>query len=111
MDLERLIVSIEKLKPSSRPHWGKMSAAQMLKHCNRHTKIYCNPPRPGLFRHLLTLTIGKLHLCYVKYYINYDIDRYTKNAYAPNFLKTSRLEGLDFNNEKNNLIQQLKFVF
>ena len=111
MDLEILVQSIEKLTPTSKPNWGLMNATQMLKHCNRHTKMYCTQRKTGFFGNLLTLTFGKMHLFYVKYIIRYDIKRYAKNSYSPKFLKTSKLEGLDFEYEKKKLIEQLNFVY
>ena len=110
MNLERLINAIESLEPSSIPKWGKMSSVQMLKHCNRHTKFYYNQKKRGVLSNLLTLTFGKMHLFYVKYYIRYDINRYSRNSYSPKFLLTSNLQDLDFGHEKKILIEHLKFV-
>ncbi|GIR11691.1 MAG: hypothetical protein CM15mP23_02660 [Cryomorphaceae bacterium] len=31
---------------------GKMSASQMLKHCNKHTKLYCDESKIGLYHSL-----------------------------------------------------------
>lgn len=111
MDLDLLVRSIENLTPMTKPRWGVMSASQMLKHCNRHTKLYCSQRRSSFFGNLLTLTLGKGHLIYVKYIVRYDIKRYAKNSYTPKFFRTSELKDLDFDQEKKRLIEQLNFVF
>ncbi len=111
MDLDLLLRSIEHLSPMTKPRWGVMNPSQMLKHCNRHTKMYCSGRKTGFFGNLLTLTLGKGHLIYIKYIVRYDINRYAKNSYTPKFLRTSELKDLDFDHEKKRLIQQLNFVF
>ena len=111
MDLNLLLQSIENLNPQTKPRWGVMNASQMLKHCNRHTKMYCSQIKAGFFGNLLTVTLGKGHLVYIKYIVRYDINRYAKNSYTPKFLRTSELKDLDFHQEKNRLIEQLNFVF
>lgn len=46
---QALITRIEQLNPGARPKWGKMSAAQMLAHCNvTYEMIFENiHPKPG----------------------------------------------------------------
>ena len=41
-NIENLILSINRLKADSKPNWGVMNCSQMLKHCNRQAKLYCN---------------------------------------------------------------------
>ena len=42
MNTQILIKSINNLEVKKNLIWGEMSASQMLKHCNKHTKLYCN---------------------------------------------------------------------
>lgn len=110
MNLENLIQSINRLKVDSQPKWGKMSAPQMLKHCNKQVKLYCNESKFGLVSFFRTLCIGKLHLFYVKYVVRYDIHRYKKNSYSPGILKTTKIHEINFEEEKRRLIGQLEYV-
>ena len=80
LDIKQLKISLEKLKADTKPRWGRMNSSQMLKHCNRQAKLYCNEYNSNFFVLILAHTIGKLHLLYVKYYINYDINKYKKNS-------------------------------
>ena len=41
-NLQHLILSINQLKVDTKPSWVNMNCAQMLKHCNRQAKLYCN---------------------------------------------------------------------
>ena len=52
MNTKILIKSINNLEVNAKPKWGEMSASQMLKHCNKHTKLYCNESKEGLYHFL-----------------------------------------------------------
>ena len=110
MEIEELKLSLAKLKIDSKPQWGKMTSAQMLKHCNRQAKLYCNEYSSNVYTMFLANTIGKLHLFYVKYYLNYNIYRYKKNSAGLKFLDTTKLLNLDFEEEKQKLIQRHNYV-
>ena len=107
MNTEILIKSIDNLEINSKPKWGKMSASQMLKHCNKHSKLYCNESKRGFVSFFKTLLLGKIHLFYVKYYVRYDIHKYKKNSYSPSILRTSNTKDINFNEEKKRLISQI----
>ena len=107
MNTQILIKSINNLEVNAKPKWGEMSASQMLKHCNKHTKLYCNESKRGLVSFFRTLILGKTHLFYVKYYVRYDIHKYKKNSYSPSILRTLNSKGINFNEEKNRLISQI----
>ena len=64
MDIKQLKISLEKLKADTKPRWGRMNSSQMLKHCNRQAKLYCNEYKSNFFVLILAHTIGKLHLLY-----------------------------------------------
>ncbi len=110
-NIENLISSINRLKPDSKPNWGVMNCSQMLKHCNRQAKLYCNEYKTSYKSFFLANTLGKIHLFYLKYIIQYDINKYKKNSRGLSFLNTSNIENIDFEEEKNKLIKRLKFVY
>ena len=107
MNTHTLIESINNLEVNAKPKWGKMSASQMLKHCNKHTKLYCDESKRGFVSFFKTLILGKIHLFYVKYYVRYDILKYMKNSYSPSILRTSNTTNINFNDEKKRLISQI----
>ena len=77
-NIEYLISSINRIKADSKPNWGVMTCSQMLKHCNRQAKLYCNEYETSYKSFFLANTLGKIHLFYLKYIIQYDINKYTK---------------------------------
>tara|TARA_B100000674_G_scaffold92244_1_gene64840 strand:- start:616 stop:1074 length:459 start_codon:yes stop_codon:yes gene_type:complete len=109
-ELEILVNSINKLKASSEPSWGIMTSPQMLKHCNRQAKLYCNEYKSNFYTKILANTIGKMHLIYVKHIIKYDIHKYRKNSAGLKFLNTSKMNNLNFEEERKELIKRLQFV-
>ena len=66
-ELDILVNSTNKLKVSSKPSWGIMTSSQMLKHCNRQAKLYCNEYKTSYKSFFLANTLGKIHLFYLKY--------------------------------------------
>ena len=75
---------INRLKVDTKPNWGVMNCSQMLKHCNRQAKLYCNEYKTS-YLSFLANTIGKIHLFYLKYIIQYDINKYKKNTKGLSF--------------------------
>ena len=109
-ELEILVSSVNKLRASSEPSWGIMTSPQMLKHCNRQAKLYCNEYKSNFYTKILANTIGKMHLIYVKHIIKYDIHKYRKNLAGIKFLNTSKMNNLNFEEERKELIKRLQFV-
>ena len=109
-ELEILVSSVNKLKASSKPAWGIMTSPQMLKHCNRQAKLYCNEYKSNFYTKILANTIGKMHLFYVKYIVKYDIHKYRKNSTGLKFLNTSKMDNINFEEERKELIKRLQFV-
>ena len=56
-NLQHLISSINQLKVDTKPIWGTMNCAQMLKHCNRQAKLYCNEYKTSY----MSLILGQHH--------------------------------------------------
>lgn len=54
-EAETYVSRINKLSPETKANWGKMSAAQMLAHCNvTYELVYDNKhPKPGAFTKLI----------------------------------------------------------
>ena len=110
INIEKLLTSLNSLKDSSKAHWGVMSSSQMLKHCNRHTKLFCNEYNSNLFHKIAAMIYGKYHLLNIKYILKFDIKKFRGNSKTPDFLITSSLKDIDFENEKNLLIERLKYL-
>ena len=109
MEIKQLKISLEKLKVDTKPRWGRMNSSQMLKHCNKQAKLYCNEYKSNFFVLILANTLGKLHLFYIKYYISYDIKKY-KNSRGLRILDTTKIQEIDFEEEKQKLIKRHIYV-
>lgn len=96
---DSIISRIEKLQPSTTPKWGKMSASQMLAHCNVTYEMAFEDtiPRPGFIKKLL------LNLFVKKSVLNEK--PYPKNSpTAPQF---QIKEDKNFTKEKQRLIDYI----
>lgn len=92
---------INRLAPTTRPLWGKMSVDQMLAHCNvTYELVYTDKhPRPKnpFIRWVLKTYVKKMVV---------NEEPYKRNLKtAPHFLMTQKK---DFEAEKNRLIEYLK---
>jgi hypothetical protein len=98
-DTAEFISRIEKLRPSSKPNWGKMDIEKMLAHCNvTYEKVYDNiHSKPNAFKKLMLKLFVKNIVVSEK--------PYKKNGQtAPEFIiKDSR----KFDTEKNRLIDYI----
>ncbi|MEO8712349.1 MAG: DUF1569 domain-containing protein [Parafilimonas sp.] len=94
-----IIDRINKLRPQSKPLWGKMSVSQMLAHCNvAYEMVYENKHRkPNAFKKfLLKAFVKKIVVSETPYKQN--------NRTAPEFLIT---DNKDFGAEKIRLINYI----
>ena len=96
-----LISRIEKLQPGDHPEWGKMSADQVLAHCNVTYAMAFQPekyPRPGGLKKILLRLIAKNYVTGPK--------PYRKNVgTAPEFIQKGQY---DFEKEKAELISNIR---
>lgn len=95
-----IIQRIEQLRPDTRPLWGKMSAPQMLAHCNvTYELVYDNrhPQPKGIMAWMLRTFIKKTVVSERPYKRN--------GQTAPQFLIK---DNKDFEQEKNRLIAYIK---
>jgi hypothetical protein len=99
-DSAEIINRIEKLTPSSKPLWGKMSVAQMLAHCNvTYELVYEDKhPKPGPIKRFLLKTFIKNVVVNEKPYKH-------NSRTAPVFLIN---EDKDFETEKQRLTDHIK---
>jgi Protein of unknown function (DUF1569) len=98
--VEGVIERINKLTPSSRPIWGKMSVAQMLAHCCvSYEMVYTDKhPKPGFFMSFILKNFIKKMVVSNK--------AYPKNSKtAPAFLVSDEK---DFEAEKQRLIGYIR---
>ncbi|MDG1690375.1 MAG: hypothetical protein P8I02_06350 [Flavobacteriales bacterium] len=110
LNIKNLLNSLNSLKDNSKPEWGVMSSAQMLKHCNRHAKLFCNEYNSNIFYKIMAMTYGKYHLFNIKYLLKYDIKKFKGKSKIPDFLITSSLKDIEFEKEKDILIDRLKYL-
>lgn len=93
---QNLIDRINKLNPESQPHWGKMNAAQMLKHCNVPYEMVYHPAnfrRPGGLARMMIKLFAKNQVVGTK--------PYPKNGRtAPDFIVPAEQ---DFNQQKKDM--------
>ena len=96
---EKLIGRINQLKPTSTPHWGKMTVSQMLAHCNvAYEMVYDNKhPRPNKF-------VVFLLRSFVKKFITNEKPYKRNMRTSAQFLIT---DTKDFEAERNRLIDHL----
>lgn len=93
---DTIIQRIDRLKPNSRPLWGKMNVRQMLAHCNvTYEMVYENKhPQPNFFMKLILQLLAKKAVT--------SETPYPRNSRtAPAFIMTGTK---DFDAEKNRLI-------
>ena len=87
-----------------------MSSSQMLKHYNRHAKLFCNEYNSNFLHKIAAMIYGKYQLLKIKYLLKYDIKKFREKSKIPIFLITSSLKDIDFDNERNLLIDRLKYL-
>ena len=108
MEIDKLISAVKKLTPKTKPKWGKMNATQMVWHCKKFIIFYQNeknyPPN------LRTLTLGYMHMFFLRYIIKWDYDKYPKNTPTLKFFDPARVKDVDLEDEKKELIKRLKMV-
>ena len=110
MDLDKLIKGIELLNKDSLPNWGKMNSSMMLKHCSAFIDVYLNKKKLNPLLFIVGFVFGIFHRLYLKYIVRYNVKNYIKNLPTLKVFNTYRSENLDFEFEKNKLINDLKEV-
>jgi len=98
-----VILRIEKLKPEDKPLWGKMSADQMLAHCN---VSYAMTWHPEKFKKSGAVKKFFLKLL-VKKFVTSESPYRKNGGTAPEFIQTGQY---DFEKEKAELIGHVQKV-
>ncbi|MBT3646087.1 MAG: hypothetical protein HOA78_02725 [Cryomorphaceae bacterium] len=110
MDLDKLIKGIELLNKDTLPNWGKMNSSMMLKHCSAFIDVYLNKTKLNPLIFVVGFIFGVFHRLYLKYIVGYNVKKYIKNLPTLKVFNTYRCENLNFEFEKNKLINDLKEV-
>ena len=110
MDLDKLIKGIELLNKDTLPNWGKMNSSMMLKHCSAFIDVYLNKTKLNPLIFVVGFIFGVFHRLYLKYIVGYNVKKYLKNLPTLKVFNTYRCENLNFEFEKNKLINDLKEV-
>ena len=110
MDLDKLIKGIELLNKDTLPNWGKMNSSMMLKHCSAFIDVYLNKTKLNPLIFVVGYIFGVFHRLYLKYIVGYNVKNYIKNLPTLKVFNTYRCENLNFEFEKNKLINDLKEV-
>ena len=110
MDYSKLIDSIDLLRHDTVQKWGKMNSSMMLKHCSAFVDVYLNKTKLNPFIFLVGFVFGIFHRLFLKYIVRYNVKNYIKNLPTLKVFNTYRSENLDFEFEKNKLINDLKEV-
>lgn len=99
-DIEELITRINKITADTKPHWGKMNAAQLMAHCTAPLKM-AHGEIPSK-RNLMSLLFGKMFK--KKYIIGNTV--FPKNLPTdPHFLVPNPMQ---FEMERKKLIEKLQ---
>ena len=99
---EQLIKRVENLQPDSPPLWGKMTATEMLLHCNNVHESLLQPAKESGKK-----TSIKQYL--VRWIVLYIIPRYPKNRQTP---KRFKVEGMitnfEFQDQKTRFMELVR---
>ena len=108
MVIEKLVNAINKVTPETKPNWGNMNSSQMLWHCKKFIIFYQN--KKNYSPNFITKIFGYFHMFFLRYIIKWDYDKYPKNTPTLKFFNPKRVNNIDFNKEKRELIQRLKLA-
>ena len=110
MDYSKLINSIDLLDKDTDPKWGRMNCPMMLKHCSAFIDVYLNKTKLNPLIFIVGFVFGIFHRLFLKYIVRYNVKNYIKNLPTLKVFNTYRCKNLDFEFEKNKLINDLKEV-
>lgn len=97
---------LNELKPDSKPKWGKMTSTEMCKHSSNFIQLYLGELSAPFFIRILARLMGSIFLKKIL------LSSPTKTPKNMNTLPTIKVEkqNLDFNTERNNLLESLTKV-
>ena len=111
MELNSILVqnSLNKLSSNSNPKWGVMSSSQMLYHCNTFIDVSLGVRKINFFIRVFSRLFFRYFFLKYLNSIKFDIYKFSKNSSTLPIFK-SFPEFIDFDFEKNKLIENLKKI-
>ena len=111
MELNSILVenSLNKLSSNSNPKWGVMNSSQMLYHCNTFIDVSLGVRKINFFIRVFSRLFFRYFFLRYLNSIDFDINKFSKNSSTLPIFK-SFPESIDFNDEKNKLIQNIKKI-
>ena len=111
MELNSILVenSLNKLSSNSNPKWGVMNSSQMLYHCNTFIDVSLGVRKINFFIRVFSRLFFRYFFLRYLNSIEFDINKFSKNSSTLPIFK-SFPESIDFNDEKNKLIQNIKKI-
>ena len=108
-DFDLLIDRLNKLKEETLPKWGIMSSSQMIFHCNTFIDVSLGERKINLIIRVFSRVFFRYIFLKHLISIDFDVYKFEKNSSTLPIFK-SFPEIIDFDIEKNKLIQNLKKV-
>ena len=109
MELNSTKIYLNKLNKDSNPNWGIMNSSQMLYHCNKYIEVSLGIKKIYLVNRILFRVFFRCFFLQYLKYIEFDITKFKKNSTTLKIFKSYPLS-IDFNNEKEKLIENLNQV-
>lgn len=109
MELNSSKIYLNKLNEDSNPNWGIMNSSQMLYHCNKYIEVSFGIKKIYFVNRILFRVFFRYFFLQYLKYLEFDITKFKKNAKTLKIFKSYPLS-IDFNNEKERLIENLKKV-
>ena len=105
----KIKIYLHKLNEDSNPSWGIMNSSQMLYHCNKYIDVSFGINKIYFVNRILFRVFFRYFFLQYLKHLEFDITKFKKNSTTLKIFKSYPLS-IDFNNEKERLIQNLNKV-
>ena len=105
----KIKIYLNKLNEDSNPNWGIMNSSQMLYHCNKYIEVSFGIKKIYFVNRILFRVFFRYFFLQYLKYLDFDITKFKKNSKTLKIFKSYPLS-IDFNNEKERLIENLNKV-
>ena len=105
----KIKIYLNKLNEDSNPNWGIMNSSQMLYHCNKYIEVSFGFKKIYFVNRIIFRVFFRYFFLQYLKYLEFDITKFKKNSKTLKFFKSYPLS-IDFNNEKERLIENLNKV-
>ena len=105
----KIKIYLNKLNEDSNPNWGIMNSSQMLYHCNKYIEVSFGIKKIYFANRILFRVFFRYFFLQYLKYLEFDITKFKKNSKTLKIFKSYPLS-IDFNNEKERLIENLNKV-